>query len=152
MRISILSIGRERDAHIAALCDEYIKRLKGEVGLVLLDERKAIGSGTQKEREARLLETHLPKGAYIVALDERGQNLTSQAFADHLTEWGRDGRAIVFLIGGADGLDTALRDKAHARIALGAMTWPHRLVRIMILEQIYRARMITAGHPYHRAS
>ena len=85
-------------------------------------------------------------------LDQRGESLDSAAFAALLGRWRDDGRpAAVFVIGGADGLAPSLRDKAQLRLAFGAATWPHQLVRVMLLEQIYRAATILAGHPYHRA-
>ena len=86
-----------------------------------------------------------------VALDERGKLLTSLKFAERLTQW-RDGgvSSVSFLIGGADGHDPALRDEADLVLSLGAMTWPHALARLMLVEQLYRAATIAAGHPYHR--
>ena len=87
-----------------------------------------------------------------MALDGRGQALTSEAFAERLQRW-RDGGIddLAFLIGGAEGLADAVRQKAHLVLSLGAMTWPHLLARGMLLEQLYRAQQITAGHPYHRS-
>lgn len=152
MRVTILSIGRERDAAVAALCEEYLKRLRWPTRLILLDERKATGAGTQAEREARLLRASLPPGARMIALDERGNNYDSPAFAKFMGQMESQGAGdVAFLIGGADGLDRAFAQSAHARLALGPMTWPHRLVRVMILEQLYRAQTILDGHPYHRA-
>ena len=90
--------------------------------------------------------------ARIVALDERGDNIDSTAFARHLGRWRDDQVAnTIFAIGGADGLSPDLRRKAKLRLAFGAATWPHQIVRVMLLEQVYRAATILAGHPYHRA-
>lgn len=93
----------------------------------------------------------MPPGVRIVALDERGQAWTSRAFADRLAAW-RDAGApgLAFAIGGADGLGGAVIERADAVLSLGAMTWPHFLARVMLLEQLYRAQQILAGHPYHR--
>lgn len=94
----------------------------------------------------------LPDKATIIALDERGKNLDSRAFAGQLGRWRDDAvSAAVFLIGGPDGLSPDLRRKAALTIAFGAATWPHQMVRVMLLEQLYRAATILSGHPYHRA-
>ena len=92
------------------------------------------------------------ENAAVVLLDSRGDNLDSIGLATQLAKWRANGRpAIVFLIGGADGLAANLREKAELRVSFGAATWPHQLVRVMLLEQLYRATTILAGHPYHRA-
>jgi 23S rRNA (pseudouridine1915-N3)-methyltransferase len=94
----------------------------------------------------------IPEGAVTVILDERGAAMTSAAFAGRLQDWRADDRAAtVFILGGADGLAPSLRDRADLALAFGAFTWPHQLVRIMLLEQLYRAVTILGGHPYHRA-
>jgi 23S rRNA (pseudouridine1915-N3)-methyltransferase len=93
----------------------------------------------------------LPPGALLVALDELGQSWSSREFADRLTAWRNRGAAtLAFAIGGADGLDSAVIERADAMLSLGAMTWPHLMVRSLLLEQLYRAQQILAGHPYHR--
>ena len=99
-----------------------------------------------------MLRAALPRGARLVALDETGRTLDSAAFAGLLGDWRDAGtREAAFLIGGAGGLDPALRREADAVLAFGPMTWPHLLVRVMLAEQLYRAASILAGHPYHRA-
>ena len=108
--------------------------------------------GRRMIEESIALANVIPDRAGIVLLDERGDNLDSAALAAQLQRWRDDGRpAAVFVIGGADGLAPSLRDKATLRLAFGAATWPHQLVRIMLLEQLYRAVTILSGHPYHRA-
>ena len=104
-----------------------------------------------KAREAELILAALPDGARLVALDERGAAWSSRELAARLTRW-RDGGVgtLAFAIGGADGLAPALIERADAVVSLGAMTWPHLLVRSLLLEQLYRAQQIGAGHPYHR--
>jgi 23S rRNA (pseudouridine1915-N3)-methyltransferase len=104
-----------------------------------------------KDREAELILDALPAGARLVALDERGTQWTSRQLADRLAAW-RDGgaAALAFAIGGAEGLGQAVIERAEIVLSLGAMTWPHLLVRGMLLEQLYRAQQILAGHPYHR--
>ena len=106
----------------------------------------------QVEAEAEELLAAVPPGAALVALDERGRDLTSEALADQLGRWRDEGaRAAAFLIGGPDGLGAAARERASLVLSLGRMTWPHMLVRAMLAEQLYRATTILAGHPYHRA-
>ena len=93
----------------------------------------------------------IPERAVAVLLDERGDNPGSAKFAEQLAKWRAAGvPALVFIIGGADGLAASLRDKAKMKLAFGAATWPHQLVRAMLLEQLYRAATILTGHPYHR--
>ena len=93
----------------------------------------------------------VPVGAVVVALDETGKTLNSVAFAEKLKVWRDEGvRDVAFLIGGADGLDDAVRNRADLVMSFGAMTWPHLLVRGLLAEQIYRAQCILSGHPYHR--
>ena len=105
-----------------------------------------------KRAEAELLLAAIPQGSVVVALDERGKALSSEAFAAKMGAWRDQGAAdIAFLIGGADGHGDAVRARADFLLALGPMTWPHMLVRGMLTEQIYRAQQILAGHPYHRA-
>lgn len=104
-----------------------------------------------KAREAELILGALPVGAVLVALDERGVSWSSRVLADRVAAWGNQGvPELAFAIGGADGLGSAVLDHAHAILSLGPMTWPHLLVRGMLLEQLYRAQQILAGHPYHR--
>ena len=102
-------------------------------------------------REAALIAEKIPDGAYVIALDERGKALKSRSFAQKLSDLADGGaRDIVFAIGGADGLDQSLRERADLMLGFGPQTWPHMLVRTMLAEQIYRAQSIIAGHPYHR--
>ena len=102
-------------------------------------------------REGELILAALPPGARLVALDEHGGAWSSRVFAERLAQWRDQGTAtLAFAIGGADGLDRTVIDRADAVLSLGPMTWPHLLVRGMLLEQLYRAQQILAGHPYHR--
>ena len=108
--------------------------------------------GAMIAEEATAISAAIPEKSVLVALDERGDNVDSAAFARHLGRWRDDQVAnTIFTIGGADGLSPDLRRKAKLRIAFGSATWPHQMVRVMLLEQIYRAATILAGHPYHRA-
>ena len=116
-----------------------------------LDIRKKISGPELKQAEAELLLDNVPKGAVIVALDERGKTMGSREFAGKIENWQDQGRGdIAFIIGGADGLDETVRARSDLLISFGAMTWPHMLVRPMLAEQLFRASSILAGHPYHR--
>ncbi len=121
------------------------------VTIVEIEEKRRLPPAALKLREAELILAALPAGARLVALDERGVGWTSRDFADRLAAW-RDGGtgALAFAIGGADGLGSAVIERADAVMSLGAVTWPHLLVRGLLLEQLYRAQQILAGHPYHR--
>ncbi len=107
--------------------------------------------GEIKRREADAILAKLPAAAFAVALDLGGPAPDSAAFAAMLSRWLESGRAVCFVIGGAEGLDARVLARADAVLSLGALTWPHLLARVMLAEQLYRARAIAAGHPYHRA-
>ena len=116
-----------------------------------MEEKRKLPPAQLKGREAELLLAARPSNACLVALDERGQPWSSRDLAGRLADWRDHGAATVaFAIGGTDGLGQAVLDEADVVLSLGAMTWPHLLVRTMLLEQLYRAQQILAGHPYHR--
>ena len=148
----MLAVGRARDAPVAALFEEYARRSAGwPIRLVEVQAKDGLPPDRRKEAEADLLLAAVPTGAAVVALDERGQDLASEVFARRLGDWRDQGRrAAAFLIGGPDGLAPRVLDRADLRLAFGRQTWPHRLVRVMLAEQLYRAGTILAGHPYHR--
>lgn len=151
MRITVIAVGRLRSGPERALADQYRTRLTWPVAIREVEERRKLPPDQLKRREAALIEAALPERATLVALDERGRTIDSRAFAGQIERWRDDGVAdLVFAIGGADGLDPSILDKAALSLSLGAMTWPHFLVRGMVLEQLYRAQQIIAGHPYHR--
>ena len=160
MRLVVAAIGRLKDGPERELAERYRKRAEqagGRIGLrgteiVEIRESRAQEVGKRVIEESIALANIIPDRAIIVLLDERGDNLNSAALAVQLQRWRDDGRpAAVFVIGGDDGLAPSLRDKATLRLAFGAATWPHQLVRVMLLEQLYRAVTILSGHPYHRA-
>ncbi len=155
MRIVIVAVGRFGGAGRAGperqLFDHYKDRLSNSLTLKEVEEKKKLPSAQLKKREAELLLAQVPDGAVIVAMDERGRHLKSMEFAKKLGDWRDDGRRdIAFVIGGADGLDEAVRKKADLLLSFGTMTWPHMLVRGMLAEQIFRAQCILSSHPYHR--
>ena len=150
MRFLVVAVGRARAGPELALWQEFSGRLTTPVRLVEVESKKA-GPGL-KDREAELLLKAVPDGAALVALDERGKSLSSEAFSKTLAKWRDEGTSdVAFVIGGADGLADSVRARARLLLSLGAMTWPHMLVRGLLAEQLYRAERIWAGHPYHRA-
>lgn len=151
LRITIIAVGRLKAGPETSLIDSYLKRLPWPVTIRQVDERRPIKGAERQAREAELIRGAIPEGALVVALDERGKVYDSPQFAEALADW-REHRSdhIVFLIGGADGFAPGIRDRADVKLALGPMTWPHALARVMLVEQIYRAYTILKGHPYHK--
>ena len=146
----ILSIGRFGTDPSRALFDHYAKRTRPPLKLVEVVPRKKLSGERLKEEEGRLLLAAAPKDAALVALDGRGKMLSSEALARQIAAFGEEGGDLAFAIGGADGLSAPVRRAARLTLSLGPMTWPHLLVRVLLAEQLYRAQMILAGHPYHR--
>lgn len=154
MRVEILAIGKIKSGPERALIDDYLQRVRhsgrnlgwSDVSEHELTPKK---SGPSAESDA-LLATMTP-GGVCIALDERGRSFSSAGFAALMADLRHDNRsAVSFLVGGADGHTEALRRKADLLVALGPQTWPHKLARVMLIEQIYRASTILSGHPYHR--
>ncbi|MEO6781211.1 MAG: 23S rRNA (pseudouridine(1915)-N(3))-methyltransferase RlmH [Bradyrhizobium sp.] len=160
MRLVVVSIGRLKQGPERALAERYrerfddIGRKLGFRGLEIheIPESRARDAATRVAEEAATILAAIPEKSTVVALDQRGDNIDSAAFARHLGRW-RDEQvaSTIFVVGGADGLSPDLRRKAKLSLAFGSATWPHQLVRVMLLEQIYRAATVLAGHPYHRA-
>jgi 23S rRNA (pseudouridine1915-N3)-methyltransferase len=160
MRLVVVSIGRLKQGPERELADRYRERFEdigrklGFRGLEIheIAESRVRDAPTRIAEEAAAISAAIPDKSVLVALDERGDNVDSAAFARHLGGW-RDAQVAhtIFVIGGADGLSPDLRRRARLRMAFGSATWPHQMVRVMLLEQIYRAATILAGHPYHRA-
>lgn len=160
MRIIVAAIGRLKRGPETELSERYRKRAADTgrqlglraVEIVEIRESRAADAGKRMLEESIALANVIPQGAAVALLDAGGDNLDSASLAAQLAKWrGQDRPAAVFLIGGPDGLAASLRDKAELRLSFGAATWPHQLVRVMLLEQLYRAATILAGHPYHRA-
>jgi 23S rRNA (pseudouridine1915-N3)-methyltransferase len=129
----------------------YAGRLVPSPSIIELEERRPLPPALLKEREAELILAALPAGARLIALDRSGLTWSSKELARRIAGWRDDGTgAVAFAIGGAEGLGAAVLDRAGHTLSLGAMTWPHFLARVMLLEQLYRAQQILAGHPYHR--
>ena len=160
MRIIVAAIGRLKQGPETELAERYRKRAAQtgrnlglrDVEIVEIRESRADDAGKRMLEESIAIANIIPPGAALALLDTGGVNLDSAGLAAQLSQWrGNDRPAAVFAIGGADGVAPSLRDKAELRIAFGAATWPHQLVRVMLLEQLYRATTILTGHPYHRA-
>lgn len=151
MRLWLLTVGKARPGPHRELYDFYAGRLRWPLKLVEVEEKRKLAPDQLKAREAELLLAQLPKGAVLCALDEHGKSESSASLAALLGKWQDNGVGdIAFAIGGADGHGEALLSRADRKLSLGAMTWPHMLVRGMLAEQLYRAQQILAGHPYHR--
>ena len=152
MRIRLLAVGRLRDGAERTLLDDYLLRARragGGLGVRDVEEVEVAAGGGRDAEGVRLL-ARLGAGPAI-ALDERGEAWTSVELSRRLARWRDSGEAqATFVIGGADGLSAEVLERARGRLALGGLTWPHRLARVMIAEQIYRALSIEAGAPYHR--
>ncbi len=134
--------------------DDYAKRfpfeLKVELKAVKTEPRASKTLETLYAAERQRIEAAIPKGSRIVALDERGTNLTTVALAAKLRHWQLEGDDVALVIGGPDGLDPAFKQGAHERVRLSDLTLPHAMVRVLLIEQLYRAWSINANHPYHR--
>lgn len=146
----LVAVGRMKDKSERALVERYLKRLRPALDIVELPDGR--GSPDEiKRREAQAILAACPAQSFVVALDEGGRTYSSVAFATTMQTWQATGRTPCFVIGGAEGLDASVLQRAGATLSFGTLTWPHMLVRIMLVEQIYRAQAIAAGHPYHRA-
>lgn len=151
MRFWLAAVGRARVDAARDLFEDYAARLTPPLTLREVELRKRLPPDEAKRQEGELVLAAVPAGAILVVLDERGVALSSEAFAARIGRWRDDGAAdIAFAIGGADGHGEAIRNRAALLLSLGAMTWPHMLVRALIAEQLYRAQCILSGHPYHR--
>jgi len=151
VRLLILAVGRLKAGPHAELQAHYAERITWPLEIREVEERRTLSAPERKAREGELLLGALPEGSVLVALDERGKSFASPAFAERLARWREEGtKTLAFAIGGADGLAPAVLQRAALTLSLGPMTWPHLLARGLLLEQLYRAQQILAGHPYHR--
>ncbi len=141
--IDFITVGRLKNDPLLDVFEDYKKRLLWKFSLIELEGK------TQAEEHIKISEKLNPKAALVV-MDERGKSLSSRDFAAKMDHWQIAFGHIQFVIGGADGLSDDIRKKATMLLSFGAQTWPHMLARVMLMEQIYRAQQILAGHPYHR--
>ena len=149
MQLQIRAIGKlKKNTPEFAIIADYVKKSRWPVEVKEYEEKKALSGLELKQAEAKLLLKDLPTNAFVVALDEHGKTLSSRELA--MTLRPNADRPIVFVIGGADGLDESVRESANLILSFGRMTLPHFLMRAVLAEQIYRIRMLWDGHPYHR--
>lgn len=151
MHIAIVAVGRFKRGPEQDLFARYVARCPWQIDLHEVVLKKAVAATRVRAAESRLLAAHLDGPRPVVVLDERGRLPSSADIAETLGRWRDDGRGGArFVIGGADGVDECLRQRADALWAFGRLTWPHLMVRALLAEQLYRAASLLAGHPYHR--
>ena len=154
-QLSLIAVGRMKSGPLADLVQTYLKRLTpsgfGPLKIIEVETRPHANPELLRQYEGEAIRAKIPEGAIVIALDERGKPLSSQVFSDWIARHRSGGtQHLVFVIGGANGLDDTVRSRANLLMTLGEMTWPHMIVRLLLLEQLYRAQQILAGHPYHR--
>ena len=155
MKVRLLTVSQRQPSWVVEGCAEYEKRLPRAWQFQLQEikpEARTSGQTTARVQaaEAARIRNAVPKGAIVVALDERGDSWSTERFAEQMEEWQHSGRDLAFVIGGADGLDPEFRREAASRLSLSRMVMPHGLVRVMFVEQLYRAATVIDGHPYHK--
>ena len=155
MKLLVIAVGQRVPDWAQTAWADYAKRFPPELRLELKaikTEPRSGGKTTEQimTAERQRIEAAIPPGTHVVALDERGSALTTAALAAKLSQWQGQGGDVALLIGGPDGLHPALRQAAHERIRLSDLTLPHAMARVLLVEQLYRAWSINAGHPYHR--
>ena len=154
MKLYVVAVGQRVPDWAQVAWDDYAKRfppeLKIELKAVKTEPRASKTLDTIFAAERERIEAAIPKGTRIVALDERGTTLTTVALAAKLRDWQLASDDVALVIGGPDGLDPGFRQAAHERIRLSDLTLPHAMVRVLLVEQLYRAWSINANHPYHR--
>ena len=148
MKLTLLTIGKAKGTE-AEWCAEYVKRLKLDVVIKELAAPKSLPAAETQKHEADLLIKNIPPKSFVIVLDEHGKDLTSRELAAKMESW-QTHHHLTFVIGGADGLTDDIKQRSNFTLGFGRATWPHRLVRVMLLEQLYRAQQINVGHPYHR--
>lgn len=155
MKITVIAIGQKMPLWCSQACEDYLKRFPStwSVELKALKAEDRGSKPVQKvmQLEAERIRSAIPKDSFLVVLDERGTDYTSQKFANTINKWATLATNVVFVIGGTDGIDSTLKSKANAMMRLSSMTLPHALARVFILEQLYRSWSLLHNHPYHRA-
>jgi len=154
MKLLIVAVGQRVPDWAQTAYDDYAKRfppeLRVELRTVKTEPRGSKTRETLLAAERERIQAVLPRACRVVVLDERGTPLTTQALARQLLQWQQDGDDVALVIGGPDGLEPAFREAAHQRIRLSDLTLPHAMVRVLLIEQLYRAWSVNANHPYHR--
>ncbi len=151
MEIIVAAVGRAKSGPEREICDEYARRLATPVKLKEVEERRQLPAAERIASEGKKLLDALPAKGFVVVLDRTGRVLSSDDLARKVGQWMDAGHSsLAFVVGGADGLDGAVLDRADFKLSLGALTLPHLLARAVLMEQLYRAQCIRAGHPYHK--
>lgn len=153
MNIKIIAISKVKSkSPEMEIINEYLKRIKGSsVKIIELEVKNFSNELDKKQKEADLISKHISENDFIICMDEHGDNLTSVKFADVIRAQQGQGNDIAFIIGGAFGIHESLLNKANKKIAFGKCTYPHKLLRAMLAEQLYRAFTIINNHPYHKS-
>jgi len=151
MRVAVVAVGKLKRSPLQAVFDDYVTRLNWPVQVHEIGASQGASPEARRDQEATKLARHLTGQSVVVALDKDGRDLTSEALAAQIGDWQVSSQAdVAFVIGGPDGLGTAITARANLTLAFGRATWPHLLVRVMLAEQLYRAASVLSGHPYHR--
>ncbi|MCX5618294.1 23S rRNA (pseudouridine(1915)-N(3))-methyltransferase RlmH [Bombella sp. TMW 2.2543] len=148
--MKLIAVGKLKSGPERDMLDRYCARLRPKLEIVEVAQGRG-APAELKRREAEALLAACPDNAFLVALDEGGKLIDSLTFSSQLQGWQESGRPVCFMIGGAEGFDAAIIQRADAVFSLGKLTWPHMLVRVMLAEQLFRAQAIQTGHPYHKA-
>ncbi|ADI30530.1 MULTISPECIES: 23S rRNA (pseudouridine(1915)-N(3))-methyltransferase RlmH [Methylotenera] len=154
MKLRIISVGHKMPSWVETACAEYTKRMPREATVEIIDikpEKRAAGNSTENIQliEAKRILEAVGKD-FCIALDERGQEVTTLQLADKFKDWQASSRDVALIIGGADGLHTSVKQKADWLWGLSKLTLPHAMVRVLLVEQLYRAHSVITNHPYHR--
>lgn len=150
LKFDIIAVGRLRKGAFFELSQEYTKRITWSLSVYEVEAKTTDPVAAQLE-EAKKIKEHIRENAFVIVMDERGDGLRSLDFAQTLENFQNSGEEhIQFIIGGADGLANEIKGRANLLLSFGQQTWPHMMVRVMLMEQIYRAQQIIARHPYHR--
>ena len=151
MNLTIIAVGRMKKGPEQSLWDGYAKRLRWPLKLIEVEAKNSFGVEEIKRKEADLLLSRVPKASVVVALDQNGLAVSSVDFSKKIGKWQDNGiNTLTLVVGGSDGLDKIVLDKAQLSISFGRMTWPHMMARVMLLEQLYRTQCILNKHPYHK--
>jgi 23S rRNA (pseudouridine1915-N3)-methyltransferase len=155
MRLHLCVVGQRLPSWAHTACDDFVKRMPSDCAIVVHEvkpEARRLGKPVAEMMlmEAKRLEAATPRGAWRVALDERGERRTTVQLAERLTAWQAASRDVALYVGGPDGLDAAFKTQAQESLRLSDLTLPHALARVLLIEALYRAHSLTQGHPYHR--
>ncbi len=151
MQIKILTVGKIKEGPISNIIKDYLKRTPEKIKIIEIEVKKKLDPISLKEEESKLIIKELSNNSYSIALDERGDNISSEEFSKIIYNQKTIGiKELFFIIGGAYGLSPSIRKRANITISFGKLVWPHKMARMMLIEQIYRSSMINKNHPYHK--